>query len=150
MALSLTVAPAGLMIGAAPMARTNGIVMADIMTTLETMDGPEIFWGSAGVEIGYEESDIKGSDGFGKFAAALKAEGVDVSGELTVLAPADSAFDKAAEDGVTVTADILKYHLIPGKVTMDGLKSEGPSKSSNWPSDVEADNGIIHAIDTIL
>ena len=31
-----------------------------------------------------------------------------------------------------------------------GLKSEGPSKSSNWPSDVECDNGIIHAIDTVL
>merc|ERR1719472_489282 len=31
-----------------------------------------------------------------------------------------------------------------------GLKSEGPSKSSNWPSDVECDNGIIQAIDTVL
>ena len=31
-----------------------------------------------------------------------------------------------------------------------GLKSEGPSKSSNWPADVECDNGIIHAIDTVL
>ena len=31
-----------------------------------------------------------------------------------------------------------------------GLKSEGPSKSSNWPADVQCDNGVIHAIDTVL
>ena len=31
-----------------------------------------------------------------------------------------------------------------------GLKSEGPSKSASWPSDVEADNGIIHGIDSVL
>merc|ERR1712094_116181 len=73
-----------------------------------------------------------------------------------------------------------KYHVIEGKKTMDalnsdqktlnggtltyyrkfrknwldyaiiGLKSEGPSKSSNWPSDVQCDNGVIHAIDTVL
>merc|ERR1711924_577710 len=70
-------------------------------------------------------------------------------------------------DGTSLTADILKYHVIEGKVTQAsisgnqkclggelfyrrfarktwlddaiiGLKSEGPSKSSNWPSDVEA------------
>merc|ERR1712039_941424 len=78
-----------------------------------------------------------------------------------------------------ITADVLKYHVIEGKKTMDalhgdqktlnggtltayrkfrknwldgaiiGLKSEGPSKSSNWPSDVACDNGIIQAIDTV-
>merc|ERR1712182_185642 len=77
-------------------------------------------------------------------------------------------------------ADVLKYHVIEGKKSMDalnsdqktlnggtltyyrkfrknwldyaiiGLKSEGPSKSSNWPADVACDNGVIHAIDTVL
>ena len=75
---------------------------------------------------------------------------------------------------------MLKYHVIEGKKTMDalnadqktlnggelfyrrfarktwlddaiiGLKSEGPSKSSNWPSDVECSNGLIQAIDSVL
>merc|ERR1712087_848053 len=99
----------------------------------------------------------------------------------TVLVPANSAFDKHNNEvGTPITADVLKYHVIEGKKTMDalntdqktlnggtltayrkfrknwldgaiiGLKSEGPSKSSNWPSDVECDNGIIQAIDTVL
>merc|ERR1711924_497956 len=102
-------------------------------------------------------------------------------GEYTLLAPANSAFDKHNNEvGTPITADVLKYHVIEGKKTMDalntdqktlnggtltayrkfrknwldgaiiGLKSEGPSKSSNWPSDVECDNGIIQAIDTVL
>merc|ERR1711924_506665 len=99
--------------------------------------------------------------------------GVDLSGgEYTLLAPANSAFDKHnAEVGTPIDAAVLKYHVIEGKKTMDalntdqktlnggtltayrkfrknwldgaiiGLKSEGPSKSSNWPSDVACDNG---------
>merc|ERR1712100_669198 len=107
-----------------------------------------------------------GYDNFDQLAAALTKEGVDLSGgEYTLLAPANSAFDKHNNEvGTPITADVLKYHVIEGKKTMDalntdqktldgaiiGLKSEGPSKSSNWPSDVECDNGIIQAIDTVL
>merc|ERR1712232_1198398 len=135
------------------------------------MGGPEIFWGSAGVMEGKEESDIKGYDNFDQLAAAITDAGIDLSsGDYTLLAPANSPID----------ADVLKYHVIPGKKSLDsltvdqetlqggtltayrkfrknwldysivGLKSEGPSKSSNWPADVECDNGVIHAIDTIL
>ena len=133
--------------------------------------------------MGFQESDIKGYEGFNKFAAALQAEGIDLSsgGPYTLLAPSDSAFEKHMRDsGLPITADILKYHIIPGAVLLDdlttnqptlngavltanrkyrknwldnavvGLKSEGPIKSSNWPSDVEFAHGIIHAIDTIL
>ena len=155
---------------------------ANIADTVATLEGPEIFWGSEGVLEGFDESDIKGYDMFSKLSAALKDNGVDLSGgEYTLLAPADSAFDKHINaGGCAVTADILKYHVIEGKVPMAsidgdqktlngaslkykrefrktwlntaiiGLKSEGPSKSSNWPSDVECDNGLIHAIDTVL
>ena len=164
-------------------ARVQTIAMAEnIMATAESLQGPEIFWGPDGVPLGHDESDIKGYDSFGKFTAAVKDAGIDLtSGEYTVLAPADSAFEKHAENGgAEITADILKYHVIPGKVSLDalntnqktlqggeltayrkfrknwldnaiiGLKSEGPSKSSNWPADVECSNGVIHAIDTVL
>ena len=155
---------------------------ASIADTLATMEGPEIFWGSDGVLEGHDEDEIKGYDNFDKLAAALKETGVDLSsGDYTMLAPSNSAIDKHnAEVGTPITADVLKYHVIPGKVSMDGLtvdqktlegssltayrkfrknwldnaiiglKSEGPSKSSNWPADIACDNGIIHAIDTVL
>jgi hypothetical protein len=155
---------------------------ASIQDTLASINGPEVFWGSAGVAEGHEESDVKGYDNFGKLAAALSANGVDLSGgQYTVLAPSDSAFDKHEKEvGTPVDANILKYHVIEGKVAMDalttdqktlnggtltayrkfrknwldnaiiGLQSEGASKSASWPADVACDNGVIHAIDTIL
>merc|ERR1719246_419792 len=116
---------------------------ASITETLETLQGPEQFWGAEGVLVGKDEADIKGYDNFGQLAAAIN------------------------------DADILKYHVIPGKKSLDaltvdqetlnggtltsyrkfrknwldnaivGLKSEGPSKSSSWPSDVACDNGVI-------
>merc|ERR1712241_458699 len=162
--------------------RTFTSMDASVLDTIKELKGPEEFWGSEGVEKGFDESDIKGYDMFGKLASALESEGIDLSsGEYTILAPADSAFDKHIKDvGTPITADILKYHVIPGKKSIDelttdqetlqggkltayrkfrknwldfaivGHKSEGPSKSSNWPADVEADNAIIHAIDTVL
>ena len=182
LALALALAPAVTAFApvAAPKASTQ--LQASITETLATMEGPEIFWGSDGVALGHDEADIKGYDNFDQLAAALSKEGIDLSGgEYTLLAPSDSAFEKHEQnDGTPLTADILKYHVIEGKVTQGaiagnqktlkgdelfyrrfarktwldyaiiGLKSEGPSKSSNWPSDVECDNGVIHAIDTVL
>ena len=84
------------------------------------------------------------------------------------------------EVGTPLDANILKYHVINGAVAMSGLtvdqptlnggtltayrkfrknwldgaiiglSSEGASKSSSWPADVACDNGVIHAIDTVL
>ena len=180
--LALMLGSGAAFVPAAPQAARSTVMNAGIADTIASMEGPEIFWGSAGVLEGHEESELKGHDGFSKLTAALKSEGVDLSGaDYTILAPADSAFDKHAKEvGTPVTADILKYHVIPGKVALDdlttdqttlqggtltayrkfrknwldyaivGLQSEGPSKSSNWPADVQADNGVIHAIDTVL
>ena len=161
--------------------KAAGVAMnADIAGTIATLEGPEIFWGSDGVLEGHDESEIKGYDNFSKLAAALKD--VDLSGgEFTLLAPSDSAFAKHEKEvGTPITADILKYHVIPGKVALAalttdqktlnggtlvsyrkfrknwldnaiiGLQSEGPSKSASWPADIQADNGVIHAIDTVL
>ena len=165
-----------------PAARASSALNAGIVETVKGLEGPEIFWGSDGVLEGHDEDEIKGYDSFGKLAAALESAGVDLSsGDYTLLAPADSAFEKHEKEvGTPITADVLKYHVIPGKVALDGLttdqktlegstltayrkfrknwldnaiiglKSEGPSKSSNWPADVACDNGVIHAIDTIL
>ena len=183
LALALLIAPVAAFApskGAAPATALN----ANIVDTLKTLEGPEIFWGSDGVLLGHDESDIKGYDNFDKLVSALEGQGVSsalAGGMYTLLAPSNSAIDKHnTEVGTPITADVLKYHVIEGKKTMDalnsdqktlnggtltayrkfrknwldgaiiGLKSEGPSKSSNWPSDVECDNGIIQAIDTVL
>ena len=183
--LSLFSAQQSLVVGARAPVRSSAVSMAgSIPEELAKLQGPEIFWGSEGVELGYEESDIKGFDNFGKLCAAIDSMGLKDAlsgGEFTLLAPSDSAFEKhETNDGTPLTADILKYHVIEGKVTQGaiagnqktlnggelfyrrfarktwlddaiiGLKSEGPSKSSNWPSDVECSNGLIQAIDSVL
>ena len=57
--------------------------------------------------------------------------------------------DQKTLNGGTLTAyRKFRKNWLDGAII--GLKSEGPSKSSNWPSDVECDNGIIQAIDTVL
>merc|ERR1712159_956419 len=63
---------------------------------------------------------------FDQLAAALSKEGIDLSGgEYTLLAPANSAFDKHNNEvGTPITADVLKYHVIEGKKTMDALNSD--------------------------
>ena len=154
---------------------------SDIVATASTLQGPELFWGSEGVELGHEESDIKGYDNFGKFVDALKSAGLDKTlsggGPFTVFAPTDAAFDDYQGK---VTADVLKYHVVEGKIAtsaisadlktlegkslkygrrfrktfldgaMVGNKSAGPSKSQNFPCDVECSNGLIHSIDMVL
>ena len=160
----------------------SSALFAGIVDTVGDLNGPEIFWGSAGVLEGHEESDLKGYQRFERLAAAMKKEGISLDdGDYTLLAPPDSAFEKHDNEvGSPITADVLKYHVIKGSKTMDqlnedqptlqggtltsyrkfrknwldyavcGLQSEGPSKSSNWPKDVDCDNGYIHAIDTVL
>ena len=182
LALALALAPAVTAFAPAPAARSATQMSASITDTLKSMEGPEIFWGSDGVLEGYDESDIKGYDNFDVLAGALESNGVDLSGgQYTLLAPSNSAIAKHnTEVGTPIDAAVLKYHVIEGKVAMDGLtsdqktlnggtltsyrkfrknwldgaiiglKSEGPSKSASWPSDIACDNGVIHAIDTVL
>ena len=131
------------------------------MSTLSTLEGPN--------ESG------RGSERFGKFLEALRAEGVDLSsgGPYTVLAPSDSAFEKhAAESGVPITVELLKYHVIPGSVPLSALTADQPTLqggkltaerrfrknwldnavvgAANWPTDVTCSDGVIHTIDTLL
>ena len=155
---------------------------AGMIATLQGLQGPEIMWGDQGPLNGYEESDIKGYDNFDQLVSALQSAGIDLEGgDYTLLAPSNSAIAKHnTEVGTPIDANVLKYHVITGKKSLDqltedqptlqggtltsyrkfrknwldnsiiGLKSEGASKSSNWPADVATDRGMIHAIDTVL
>ena len=122
-------------------------------------------------------AELKGLDRFSTFCAALEVAGIDLSsGEYTVLAPSDSAFDTyKREGGGPITEDVLKYHIIPGRKSLDSLTSDQPTlqggtltyerklrknwldgaiiglmPASDWPVDVGCGNGVIHTIDTVL
>lgn len=117
---------------------------------------------------------------FKTLAAALEAAGLVEAlkgdGPFTVFAPTDDAFAKLPEgtvpallkDKEKLTA-VLKYHVVPGKVTSgevvklkkaktlqgqnvhvdasDGVRINGAKVVR---ADVEASNGVIHVIDTVI
>jgi uncharacterized surface protein with fasciclin (FAS1) repeats len=137
---------------------------ATVQQTLETATGPNIYWGSAGVLVGKEENDIKGTTDFKLFAAAARASGVDLnSGEYTVLAPTDLAMENAGK--TTLTPEEVKLHCIPGKIDMTGLckdqvtvggddaiigqTPQGPATGETHPS-IMCDNGYVHSIAFVL
>lgn len=139
------------------------------------------FWSAAPQAFASDLVETAASSGEIKtFAAALKSAGVADSlkqdGPYTVFAPADSAFDKLPADvrndlmkDKKKLAQVLAYHVIPGKVLVADVKpgkvptiqgSPLTIKSDNGKvtvdeanvtqSDVTADNGVIHVIDTVV
>jgi uncharacterized surface protein with fasciclin (FAS1) repeats len=117
---------------------------------------------------------------FNTLVAAVTAAGLGDTlkgdGPFTVFAPTDEAFAKLPEGTVeglladipTLTS-ILTYHVVPGKVMStdlsdgmtaatvngaeltvdlsDGVKISGATVTA---ADIEASNGVIHVIDTVL
>ncbi|MDN2662598.1 fasciclin domain-containing protein [Psychromonas sp. 14N.309.X.WAT.B.A12] len=100
-------------------------------------------------------------------------------GPFTVFAPTDDAFSKLPEDTVEMLLKpenkdklvaVLTYHVVPGKVTASEVVKIDSAKTVQGQSvmikvnddkvmvnnahvviaDVEASNGIIHAVDTVL
>jgi uncharacterized surface protein with fasciclin (FAS1) repeats len=117
---------------------------------------------------------------FNTLAKALKEAGlVDTlkgTGPFTVFAPTDAAFAKIPADQLNaLLADkakltkVLTYHVVPGKVTSDQVRSgevatvEGQSlridasagsvkvnDAKVIKTDIMATNGVIHVIDTVV
>ena len=71
-----------------------------------------------------EESDIRGQDGYLKFVAACEANGVDLNGgDVTVFVPTDLVIDDFEAAGGVLTADVLKYHVVQGRVPKSSFSS---------------------------
>lgn len=117
---------------------------------------------------------------FNTLVAAVQAAGLAETlsgpGPFTVFAPTDEAFAKLPEGTVEGLLEdkeqltkILTYHVVPGKVmaadvqsldkatTVEGsdLKIDASSgvkvnDATVTQADIEADNGVIHVIDTVL
>jgi uncharacterized surface protein with fasciclin (FAS1) repeats len=114
---------------------------------------------------------------------AVKAAGLEDTlrgdGPFTILAPTDEAFGKLSKEKLEALlqpsnrgklAEILKFHVIPGRLTATQVVSAGKAKTLQGGSvavsidegrlviggakviatDIMADNGIIHVIDSVL
>lgn len=122
------------------------------------------------------------NDSFKILTAALQAAGLTdtLSGEgpFTVFAPTDAAFAKLPAgtleallkpENKETLVKILTYHVVPGEVTSNQLKSgevatvEGSpvtvniegngvmvNKATVVQPDVQASNGVIHVVDTVI
>ena len=120
-----------------------------------------------------------GAGNFNTLAAALTAAGlIDTlkgKGPFTVFAPTDAAFAKIPKaDLDALLADkakltsVLTYHLVPGKVMAADVKAgkvktvQGSdltvttaggvmvNQAKVTSTDIVADNGVIHVIDTVV
>ena len=120
-----------------------------------------------------------GAGNFKTLVTALKAAGlVDTlkgQGPFTVFAPTDEAFAKIPKADLdkllankAKLKSVLTYHVVPGKVMSTDIKPgkvksvQGAQltistaggvmvdKAKVVAADVAADNGVIHAIDTVL
>lgn len=117
---------------------------------------------------------------FKTFLAAAQTAGVSNtlknSGPYTVFAPTDSAFNKLPPDTLQTLmkdkeklAELVNHHIVPGKITVADVKpgkvktvqgEEVTLTSDNGKvtvdnanviqSDLMADNGVIHEIDTVI
>lgn len=123
---------------------------------------------------------ISADRSFKIFATALETAGftqtLKNAGPFTVFAPTNDAFAKLppgtweqlSQDKIKL-AKVLSYHVIPGKVTVAEVKpghvktTEGSTlkltsdngkvtvnNANITQSDLAADNGVIHAIDTVV
>jgi hypothetical protein len=100
---------------AAPAAAAPAAGGSGALSTLKTLTGAGHVWGADGIAAGKEESDIRKYDSFGKFAAAVEAAGIDLSGK-TIFAPTDDALESYEKMRGAVTADVVKMHIVEGKI----------------------------------
>jgi len=120
-----------------------------------------------------------GARGFTTLVAALEDTGLDAAlagpGPFTLLAPTDAAFAALPAGflaGLTTQelADVLQYHVLPGRVRASEALAGGPAATLLGPSavfalegatarvngvaltsfNVPATNGVIHVLDAVL
>jgi hypothetical protein len=151
-----------------------------ILNALMTMEGPSICYGHFAVLESKRELDIKEYDNFEMFRAAIDQTDVNKilrgNGPFTVFAPTNSAI--LAFDGI-LDEEVIKTHIIPQDVytdemggtfeTMSGHTVTGKSQfrkmyvnqalvgqldnhtgGTPYPTNVVCENGVIHAINTVL
>lgn len=118
---------------------------------------------------------------FNTLAKAIEAAGLVETlrgeGPFTVFAPTDEAFARLPADTLEALledserlAQVLTYHVVPGRVTSDQIVGLGSATTVNGRqleiaaadgtvkigaasvtrADVAASNGVIHVIDTVL
>ena len=102
---------------------------------------------------------------------------LDSEGPFTVLAPTDDAFAKlpagtveALLGDIPTLTDILLYHVIPGRILASDVMAFASQRTANGDdvvltmtggsvtingaqvliADIEAENGVIHVIDTVI
>jgi uncharacterized surface protein with fasciclin (FAS1) repeats len=81
-------------------------------------------------------------------------------GPFTVFAPTDEAFAKIPKADLDALlkdkkklAAVLTYHVVPGKVMAATITTTGGVMVNNAKvikTDIVADNGVIHVIDTVI
>src|SRR5215203_551714 len=118
-------------------------------------------------------------DTFSTFSKIMETSGANEvfsrAGEFTVLAPTNEAFAKYSEERLSKLVNeenqmqlkaLLMYHILPGRVMADALKTGKAvtgeemmvtdingikiNGSKLEARDLEATNGVVHAIDKVL
>ena len=118
-------------------------------------------------------------DNFSTFARMMETSGANEvfsrAGEFTVLAPTNEAFANFSEERMsklineesqTQLKTLLMYHILPGRVMADALKTGKAitgeemmvtdingikvNGSKLEARDLEATNGVVHAIDKVM
>ncbi len=151
-----------------------------ILSALGSLEGPSMTYGHYAALEGKLPTDIKGYDNFDAFKAAIDQVGVSKTlrgiGPFTVFAPTNSALD--AFDGV-LSEEVILTHIIPQDLYSDELVGEFETMSGHkvtakyefrkiyvdealigqldnhsggtpYPTNVVCENGVIHAINTVL
>eukprot|EP00636_Phaeomonas_parva_P012141 CAMPEP_0118888718 /NCGR_PEP_ID=MMETSP1163-20130328/25863_1 /TAXON_ID=124430 /ORGANISM="Phaeomonas parva, Strain CCMP2877" /LENGTH=195 /DNA_ID=CAMNT_0006827289 /DNA_START=15 /DNA_END=602 /DNA_ORIENTATION=- len=125
------------------------------------------------------ENEIKGYHRYGKFVMACRNAGVAIQGDVTIFAPTDAALDDYVADGKQITKELLLNHIVQGRYPSASINGDFTSMAgqtlkyerkfrknfineaiigqadnfgggSTYPTDIPADNGVIHPIAQVL